>query len=396
MIEAKQKWQLQFSVVTLALLTWMVLTLPIPELPFLTHVFQTSEQTIKLTVALSLFAFGISQLMWGVLSDRYGRRPILIISLTISLTGILITLCAGTITTYAIGIFITSFCFGSASCLARAPLADQFDRNDIIKTYAWIAIATTLAPFLANFLGAYINLHFGWRFVFAFMWILVTLYLAASLYWYHETNENPICHLTMRYVLNAVGTLIKLPAFWHYTLLYSITAGFMIAYYTSLPYWYFMQFHIPTELVAWLSLPPIAAYILGSRVLARKIKTIDPDDILLKCILGIQVLMALQIIIALTTTPNVAVITGLITLFSFATGFIMPLSNSALAYRLPHHIGILPSLMSGIRCIVAAIMAPITANIMFHTYIPMTIYTVIVSLALLFVCLKIQPKEAKA
>lgn len=391
MIRAKQKRQLQLSVITLALLTWMVLTLPIPELPFLTNAFHTSQQTVKMTVALSLFAFGISQLLWGVLSDRYGRRPILITSLTISLTGITITLCANSIYVYAIGIFITSFCFGSASCLARAPLADQFSRNDIIKTYAWIAIATTLAPFLANSLGAYINLHFGWRFVFAFMWLLVTTYLATSFYWYHETNENPICHLTLRYVVNAVTSLIKLPAFWHYTLLYAITAGFMIAYYTGLPYWYLMQFNVPAEHVAWLSIPPILAYITGSHLLATKIKSIDPDDILLKCILGLQVLMCVEILFAITSTPNIFTITALMTAFSFATGLIAPLSNSALAYRLPSHIGILPSLMSGTRCIIAAIMAPITANIVFHTYLPMTIYTVIVCLTLFAVTILIRP-----
>lgn len=393
MIETKQKWQLQFSVITLALLTWMVLTLPIPELPFLTQIFQTSEQSIKLTVALSLFAFGASQLLWGVLSDRYGRRPILLISLTTSLTGISITLCANSILIYAIGICITSFCFGSASCLARAPLADQFNKSEIIRTYAWIAVATTLAPFIASFLGAYINLHFGWRCVFAFMWVLVTLYLASSLFWYHETNENPICHLTLQYVINAVSSLIKLSAFWYYTLLYAITAGFMIAYYTALPYWYLVQFSIPTEHVAWLSVPPIVAYIAGSRLLTKQLRTADPDDILKKCIYALQGLMIVEILLALTTTPNFIVVTILMTCFSFATGLIMPLSNSALAYRLPSHIGILPSLMSGIRCIVAAIMAPITANILFHSYIPITLYTIAVSLSLLAVTLFITPHK---
>jgi len=222
------------------------------------------------------------------------------------------------------------------------------------------------------------------------MWLLVTAYLAASLYWYHETNENPICHLTLRYVVNAVTSLIKLPAFWHYTLLYALTAGFMISYYIALPYWYYMQFNIPVEQVAWLSAPPILAYIIGSHILSRKIKSIDPDTILLKCVLGLQVLMGVETLFAITSTPNVIAITALITAFSFATGLIVPLSNSALAYRLPSHIGILPSLMSGIRCIIAAIMAPITANILFQTYLPMTIYTVIVCLALLAVNLLIR------
>lgn len=391
MIERRKKKQVQLSVIALALITWMVLTLPIPELPFLSQAFSTSEQTVKLTVALSLFAFGISQLLWGVLSDRYGRRPILMISLTISLTGITVTLCAYSITMYAIGIFITSFCFGSASCLARAPLADQFEKQDIIKTYAWIAIATTFAPFLAHFLGGYINLHFGWRFVFAFMWLLVTAYLIVSLYWYHETNENPICHLTLDYVLSAIKSLVRLPAFWHYTLLYAMSAGFMIAYYTALPYWYYMQFHIPPEHVAWLSMPPIVAYILGAWLLTNKVKTLDPDSMLMKSIIGLQVLLCVQIAVALTTHPHFMSVTAMMTAFSFLTGFIMPLSNSALAYRLPQHIGTLPSLMSGIRCITAAIMAPITANIVFHSYIPMTIYTAFVSIGILCIYLLIKP-----
>ena len=89
----------------MAFLSWMAIKLPMPALPQLAVIFHTSSQVFKISVTLNLLAFAISQIFWGPLSDRFGRRPILIVAFSVAALGTVLAMVVNTALIYVIARF---------------------------------------------------------------------------------------------------------------------------------------------------------------------------------------------------------------------------------------------------------------------------------------------------
>lgn len=87
---------------------WISVNIYLPALPFLTHYFHTIPANLKLSITLFLSGFAISQLFWGPISEKYGRRLPLIYGMVITLAGTAITDCNGIVINYinTFGLFI--------------------------------------------------------------------------------------------------------------------------------------------------------------------------------------------------------------------------------------------------------------------------------------------------
>ena len=78
----------------MAFLAWMAVKLPMPALPLLGNIFHASSQVFKISVTLNLLGFALSQIFWGTLSDRYGRRVFMICAFSVTIVGTLIAMLA--------------------------------------------------------------------------------------------------------------------------------------------------------------------------------------------------------------------------------------------------------------------------------------------------------------
>jgi len=361
-------WHIKFSVVLLALLTWVVLNLPVPALPGLANYFHVSYHAMKWTLSAALLAFALVQIPWGAFSDRFGRRLTMLVSISIGVIGLISALFSTDYIWYLVSMIVVGLSFGSAPVLSRAPLADRFEKHDIVKTYAWVAIASIVAPFIAYFIGSNLEHLYNFRIVFAAGAVATIGYLLFSLRYYHETNDKPIKKFDIRYIYTSVLELMKMKVVWRYAIIYALMGGFMIAFYASLTYWYLYRFHLSPLHISWMALPSIVFYILGSNITNMLIKRIDSEKILRASILFMLALGLVLVILSFAIVPTAFGVTTIMVLVALAAGAIIPLTNAALVHRLRSYIGVLPGLMSGLRCLISAILVPITAGLMFHSY----------------------------
>ena len=367
----------------MAFLSWMAVKMPMPALPYLAHFFHISNQVLKVSITINLLAFAISQVFWGPLSDRFGRRPIVIIAFTLVALGTLLAMLANNAIIYVIARFIEGFGVGVSAPVGRAMMADKLEKKKIVKVYAWYAIAALLPLAVGPVIGGYLLVGLGWRYIFAFFLLLAIIYIILSLFYLPETTAHKLKRLDIKTVLEHILFIAKARIFWAYTLTYALINGYMIAYYAAMPYWYVVHFHMRADHFAWLAFLPIAAYILASMLNNRLLNRISMPKLLLSGIIIANLIAIIILIFNFYFQPNLVAATIFIILFSIASGIVTPITNASLIHLFRDRITTLAMLLSGIRVAGSGLLVLISTNINLTTYLSLGIYTLCISLAAL-------------
>jgi MFS transporter, DHA1 family, multidrug resistance protein len=155
----------------------------IPALPATAHALHVSPGAIQLTITLYLIGLAIGQLVYGPMSDRLGRRPVLIGGLALfTFAGILTTAAPGAFT-LVIARVLQSIGACAGLVLGRAIVRDSAAPDRAAAQLAMLTMVMSMAPAIAPVLGGYATAWFGWRAAFALLAIVgaVTLLLAVLL-----------------------------------------------------------------------------------------------------------------------------------------------------------------------------------------------------------------------
>ena len=137
---------------------WVSVNIYLPVLPQLEKVLEIGRSTASLTVTVFLVGFSVTQFVWGPLSDRFGRKPVLLCGLAISVTGAVLTAFANSIEFFITARILESVGIGVAPVLARSVLTDSLDRDHVSTAMAYMAVVVALVPAVAPIIGGYLNL----------------------------------------------------------------------------------------------------------------------------------------------------------------------------------------------------------------------------------------------
>ena len=163
------------------------------SLPSLANVFRAPTSTVQLTLSMFVIAFGGAQLVIGPLSDRYGRRPVVIWGLCLYVVASLLCAFAPTIGLLIAARFVQALGCCSAIIIARAIVRDAYAPADSVRVIARASTWLALAPLTGPILGSYLQVTFGWRAAFVVHSVLGLILLAAVFLRLPETNvhKNP-------------------------------------------------------------------------------------------------------------------------------------------------------------------------------------------------------------
>lgn len=133
---------------------------------------QTPAAAISASLSLFLAGFAFAQLLWGPLSDRYGRKPILLLGLAIFAVGCLGMLWVRDATWLLVLRFIQAFGVCAAAVTWQALVTDYYPASRVNRIFATIMPLVGLSPALAPLLGSWILVHFDWQAIFATLFII--------------------------------------------------------------------------------------------------------------------------------------------------------------------------------------------------------------------------------
>ncbi len=149
----------------------------------------TSMELVQMTVPVFIFGLAGSQLVFGPLSDRFGRRPVLISGMFLYLTGAVISATAGNIELVLLGRLLQGFGAGSGQTAGRAILRDTSSGPALARAVALAMSGFASGPIFAPLLGYGLTSLGDWRYVFIAMSLFSAFLICTALFWYKETNR---------------------------------------------------------------------------------------------------------------------------------------------------------------------------------------------------------------
>jgi MFS transporter, DHA1 family, multidrug resistance protein len=187
----------------------------LPALPDVRADFGASVAEVQATFSISLVTFATGILIWGPISDRYGRRSAVITGLAIMVAGSLINLTATGLGWLIAGRGIQAFGTAAGLVVARAIVTDRFPVDRIARMLAALTMASVLGNSLAPTAGGYLVAAFGWRSVFAVLVLAAIAVAIAAWRALPETRPHTARPPRAREMLGTARTLLRKPLFVH-------------------------------------------------------------------------------------------------------------------------------------------------------------------------------------
>ena len=249
-------------------LAFCALHMVVPALPILVQVFDDSPAHVQLVLSLYLGGIAAGQLIYGPVSDRFGRRPVLIAGLGLFLGGTLLCVSAWSLAALIVGRVLQACGACAGIVLSRAIIRDVYDREMAARGLALVMMAMTLAPAISPALGAYLVEWFDWRAIFALLAALGALVFVATVVRLAETNRHPI-PLDVAGMARSYALLFRSPGFGAFALCSACTSASWFTFIASAPYLVTEVLGDPPSTYGLMILFPMATYMIGNAAAAR-------------------------------------------------------------------------------------------------------------------------------
>ncbi|WP_256571248.1 CmlA/FloR family chloramphenicol efflux MFS transporter [Myxococcus guangdongensis] len=213
------------------LLASLAMDIYLPVVPAMVGILQTSPSIIQLTLSLYMAVLGLGQVVFGPLSDRIGRRRVLLGgALLFAATSFLLAGTSDALT--FVGLRLLQAVGASAALVATfATVRDVYaERPESAVIYSLFSAMLAFVPALGPIVGALLARHFGWRAIFITLGVLATAAVLNAWPRWHETHaaDGPRPSVAFRPILRDAG-------FWTYTLGFSSAMGAFFVFFSTAP-----------------------------------------------------------------------------------------------------------------------------------------------------------------
>jgi len=164
------------------------LNIVVPALPTLVKALATDTATVQLTLSLYLFSFAGAQLVLGPLSDRFGRRPVILAALALNTVVSFAAIAASSIHMLIVARILQAIGASGGVVISRAIIRDLYDRDRAAGMIGLVTTAMVLAPMVAPLIGGLLDTAFGWEAIFFAIALLATAALIWAFFTLPETR----------------------------------------------------------------------------------------------------------------------------------------------------------------------------------------------------------------
>jgi DHA1 family bicyclomycin/chloramphenicol resistance-like MFS transporter len=355
----------------------------LPSMPGMARALGVDFTTIQLTLSLYLGAMAFGQLVIGPLSDRLGRRPVLLTGLLVFVVGSAICLSAQNIGVLIFGRIVQAIGGCAGITLSRAIVRDLYGRNQVASMIAYVTMGMAVAPMIAPTIGGVLETFFGWRASFAFLIGFGGLALVFAYWHLRETNHSRASGESARELLRGYGSLFRSRQFWGYTLVTSFVSAMFFAFLAGAPYVMIeLLGRSPAEYGFYFAMVP-SGYILGNFATGRIAGRMGPNRMILAgTLLSLVSIAAMAALIASGFLSPVALF-GPMLFIGVANGLVLPSGIAGAVSVRSDLAGAAAGLSGSFQIGFGALVAPIVGATLSSTVWPLiAIMTICSSLAI--------------
>jgi DHA1 family bicyclomycin/chloramphenicol resistance-like MFS transporter len=345
------------------------------SLPSLTDTFKTGTSRTQLTLSVYLVGFAFGQLVYGPVSDRYGRKTPLLVGTALFVAASIAAGFATSIEMLIIFRFIQSLGGAAGFVIALAVIRDLHDPDTAALMLARMGSVIGFAPGIAPILGGYLLLWFGWRANFFFLaaWGLVVIVIVAV--WMPESNFRPD-PTAMRplQIFRNFRALLRNRSYLGHTLMMVFIFGAFFAFISGSPFVFIGILGIAPENFAPITLTiTVLGFVMGTLLANNFSQHFGIERVLFAAVMLSAASGVVTAILPWLGVQSVASIIGPLAIFAFAAGFIFPLATAAAIGPFPHMAGAAASLLGFLESTVGATLGVLVGILHDGTVFPMTL-----------------------
>jgi DHA1 family bicyclomycin/chloramphenicol resistance-like MFS transporter len=221
------------TLILLAGLSAMSMNIFLPSLPNMTAHFETDYRVMQLSVAIYLAMNAVLQLIVGPISDRYGRRPVLIWSTALFILATVGCIYAPTVEAF-LAFRMAQAVIVAGMVLSRAVVRDMFPQDQAASMIGYVTMGMALVPMLSPAIGGLLDQALGWQ---ANFWAMVVIGLLTLWLVWRDLGETAAnASTSMAEQVRQYPELFTSRRFWGYSLAAAFSSGAFFAYLGGAPY----------------------------------------------------------------------------------------------------------------------------------------------------------------
>jgi len=326
----------------------------LPSFPAIEVEFGISRALLSQSLGFYLLAFAVSTLVWGPVADRFGRRPVIVVSMALYTLGSIGCALAESVEVFLLLRIAQGLAASGGFIASRAMIRDAHDAASAHRAMSQVMLLFALAPAMAPILGGWLHDYFGWRSVFWFlsafgsMLVLLGFFIGETLVDENRQSIHPgaVTRVYLRALLNQ-----RFPA-----LIFSVSFSFagLFLYIAGAPTVIYDFLGLGSKDFGWLFIPIVAGLVAGASISSRLAHRWPAHRTIKVGFCVMIVAAALNLLDVNLAAASIFVVIGPLVLYVIGLSLMMPAITVLAMDCLPNHRGTAASMQGFLQMITNA------------------------------------------
>ncbi len=352
----------------------------IPSMPAIASDFSVDTGRVTLTLTLFLAAFAIAQLVYGPISDRYGRRRALLGGIVLYIGASILCATATGIAWLTLARFLQALGACSGPVLGRAMVRDIYGRDQAAKVMAYVAMAFAISPALTPLIGGILQVTFGWRSNFVALTLFGAVMLAAVWHKIGETHA-PAEPIGVVGMIRTYGLLLRDRSVMGNIACASLVFAGLMSFTASAPFLFIERLSFSPDTFGALAVFNVLGMVAGNFAVSRLTHRLGHARMIAYGVSISLVSAAVMAGIALNDVMNATVIIAPMAFYLFGMGLVFPNAMAGALSSHPRAAGSASALIGFCQMAAAAVASRISGLLPHDTQIPMALVILACGLA---------------
>ena len=361
----------------------LTLDLHLPALPAMADYFHSSDSQLQLTLTLYTLGSAISLLVSGPLTDRFGRRPVLLAGLLLYVVATVTCAQADSLGVLVIARLFQALGGCCTTVIGRVIVRDYFDRHEQARLLGLISMAMAISPMAAPVLGSLMLPLINWRGLFVLLAVIGAVLCLVVYRRLPETRPPEVAAAPPSNLLRVYGQLLRDRYFLRYALAIGCVYSTYFPFISESSSLLQRGYQLTATEYALVFAATISGYMLGANLFRRLVLRLEPDR-LINAGIGLNVLGSVLLAMATLTLPGewLAIVLPMVVIM-VSVGMVIPACQLSVLQPYGAIAGTASGLFFFIQMILTAVSSWVTGLLSDGTSLPLVIMTSVASALLI-------------